>query len=62
MKKIYRYKFKCNYLKNQRYFGAVFFFFDFFKSTLNEHFEKSETHSLSISKIIDCERRGYRSA
>ena len=61
MKKIYRYKFKCNYLKNQRYFAAAFCF-DFLKSTLNEHFEKSKTHSLSISKIIDCERRGYRSA
>ena len=48
--------------KSKIFCCSFFFFFDFLKSTLNEHFEKSETHSLSISKIIDCERRGYRSA
>ena len=36
-------------------------FFAFLKSTSNfEYFEKKEeSHSLSISEIIDCERGGY---
>ena len=34
------------------------FFIAFLESTLNfEHFEKKEPHSLSISEIIDSERR-----
>ena len=40
------------------------FFIAFLESTLNfEHFEKKfELHSLSISEIIDSERRGYLNA
>ena len=36
------------------------FFIAFLESTLNlKHFEKNYPHSLSISEIIDSERRGY---
>ena len=38
-------------------------FIAFLESTLNfEHFGKNEAHSLSISQIIDSEKRGYLSA
>ena len=40
------------------------FFIAFLKCTLNfEHFEKkNEPHSLSISEVIDSERRAYLNA
>ena len=50
----------CNYFKNEKYFAAM----QFLESKLNfEHFEKkNEPHSLSISSIIDSEKRGYLNA
>ena len=58
MGRIYRYQFKCSYLKNQKHFSI---FYRNLESTLNfEHFEnKNEPHSLSISEVIDSERRAY---
>ena len=45
---------------------CIFFFFSFIyflESTLNfEHFRKNESPSLSISKVIDYERRAYLKA
>ena len=39
------------------------FFIAFLESTCNfERFEKNELHSLSISEIINSERRGYLNA
>ena len=38
-------------------------FIAFFESTLNlEHLGKNESHSLSISEVIDSERRDYLNA
>ena len=61
MGRIYRYQFKYNNLKKQAFWC---FFIAFSESTLNfEHFDKHfEPHSLSISEIIDFEKRDYRNA
>ena len=52
-------KSKCNYLKNLKNFRQ--FSIAFLKSKLkSEYFEKKdESHSLSISEIIDFEADGY---
>ena len=55
--RIYRNKFKCRYLQNQK----LWFFIASMKSTLNsEYFEKKDqSQSLSITEIIDCETGSY---
>ena len=58
--RIYRYHFKCNYDKPKTF---CCFFNAFLESALNlKHFEKNDLYSLSISVIIDFERRGYLNA
>ena len=58
--RIYRYRYKCNYLKPKR---VCSIFLAFLESKLNfEHFKENEPHSFSVSEIIDSERRGYSNA
>ena len=52
--RVYRCKYKCNFLRNQIHFV---------ESTCNfEYFEENEPCSLNISEIIDSERRSYLNA
>ena len=55
---IYSSHFRCNCLRNKKFF-LNFFFFSFWKSTLNfEHFPKKEqTHSWFISEIKNAQKR-----
>ena len=57
--RIYRNNFKGHYLKNKKTFSGLSI--AFLKCVWNlEHFKtKDEYPSLSISEIIDAERRGY---
>ena len=58
MRRIYRYQFKCNYPKNQKYFAA---FFASLESSLNlQRFEKRKM-SL-IAEVIDSEKRASLNA
>ena len=58
---IYLYQFKCNYLKNQKYFAAILWGFWNLNLILNS-FKINEPYSLSISEISDSKRRGYLNA
>ena len=58
---IYLYQFKFNFVKNRKTYCCSFRLI--LESTLNfKHFGKNELHSLSISDIIESERRGYLTA
>ena len=58
---MYRYQFKLNFVKNEKTYCCSFRLI--LESTLNfKHSGKNELHSLSISDIIESERRGYLSA
>ena len=58
---IYLYQFKCNYLKNQKYFAAILWGFWNLNLILNS-FKINEPYSLSISEISASKRRGYLNA
>ena len=57
---IYRYKFKYNYLKNQRHFAAFYWIFGIYIKFWT-FWKKIEPHGLSISAIIDSKRRANAS-
>ena len=60
-KRIYRYQFRCNYLKNQRYFQL---FHCIFRICIKfwTFWQNIESYSLTISEIIDSKRHGYLNA
>ena len=59
---IHRNQFKCTYLKNQRLFVHISMQYQNLCKIYNILKKKVEPHSLSISKIIHCEKRGYWNA
>ena len=60
--RIYRYQFQCNYLKNQKKFVKLFIACLEFILNVEYFKKKNESHSISISEVIDFERRAYLNA
>ena len=60
---IYSKYFRCNYLRNEKYFLHFFFIFFFAFSRLISYFEpfqkKDDTHIWYIFELTDSERRGW---
>ena len=61
LRRICRNQFKCNYLRNKKFFSG--FFATYLKSIsyFQNYLKNDEPHSLCISKIIDYERCAYLS-
>ena len=49
--------FRCNYLRNEKYF-LVFFLFSKFRSNFESFRDKGDPHSSCIFELKDPERRG----
>ena len=56
IERIYRYQFKCNYLKIQKHFDDFYYIFGIYIKFWTFFFQKNEPHSLNISEVIASER------
>ena len=58
IRRIYRKPFKCIYLKNSNFFVNTLMHFSNQHKIVNIFSNKIGTDRLSISEVIDCEKRG----